>query len=175
VKRALKSAVLLEQRALVEQAYVSYGQLVLRRAIQLLRDEQEARDVVQEVFVALMDRPSRFEGRSALGTYLHSTTTHLCLNWLRNRRNRDRLHEGRAAQLAPAADATPPDVTAALRQVLAALPAHEARAAILHHLDGMSHAEIAARLRCSRRRIGDLLDRMRARLSRNDRREGGRG
>jgi RNA polymerase sigma factor (sigma-70 family) len=164
------------QRQFVEQAYLDYGHSVLRRARQILGEEQEARDVMQEVFVALLDRPIQFQGRSALGTYLYSATTHMCLNRLRNRRNRERLREERASAFELAFDPTRPDVAAALRQVLAVLPPDEARAAVHHYLDGMSHSEIGALLCCSRRRVGDLLDRMRARLSRESRleAEGGR-
>src|SRR5262245_42166204 len=88
-----------EHRELVERAYRAYGHSVLRRARQLLGDEQEACDVMQEVFVALLDRPVTFEGRSALGTYLYAATTHRCFNRLRNRRNRDRLVEERPITL----------------------------------------------------------------------------
>lgn len=49
--------------------------------------------------------------------------------------------------------------------ILGRVPEDEARAAIHHHLDGMSHAEVAELLRCSRRRVGDLLERLRARVS----------
>jgi RNA polymerase sigma factor (sigma-70 family) len=159
------------QRELVEQAYRAYGHSVLRRACQILGDEQEARDVMQEVFVALLDRPLRFEGRSELSTYLYAATTHKSLNRLRNRRNRDRLREEQAAALEPSFDPTQPDVAAALRQVLAVLPENEARAAVHHYLDGMSHGEIAEQLGCARRTVGDLLERMRARLALARRRE----
>lgn len=157
-----------EQHDFVEEAYRSYGHSVLRRARQLLGDEQEARDVMQEVFVALLDRPLKFEGRSGLGTYLYSATTHMCLNRLRNQRNRDRLREERAPAFELAFDPTRPDIAAALREVLAVLPPDEARAAVHHYLDGMSHREIGLLLRCSRRRVGDLLDRMRARVARTE-------
>lgn len=160
-----------KQRELVEQAYRAYGHSVLRRACQILGNEQEARDVLQEVFVSLLDRPLRFEGRAELGSYLYAATTHNCLNRLRNRRNRDRLREERAVAFEPSADPTRPDVAAALRQVLATLSDSEARAAVYHYLDGMSHGDIAKQLGCSRRTVGDLLDRMRARLALAGRRE----
>ena len=64
-----------------------------------------------------------------------------------------------------------PDAVVVLQQVLARLSVEEARAAVYHYVDGMSHAEIAAELCCSRRRIGDLLDRVRARISRQHQRE----
>ena len=128
--------------------------------------------MLQEVFLALLDRPFKYEGRSALGTYLYSATTHMCFNRLRNRRNRERLRKEQDGAVEAALDPSRPDIAAALRQVLAVLPPDEARAAVYHYLDGMSHAEIAVLLRCSRRRIGDLLERMRARLARTHRFEG---
>src|SRR5262245_12188187 len=152
-----------KQHEFVEQAYRSYGHSVLRRARQILGDEQEARDVMQEIFAGLLDRSLKFEGRSGLGTYLYSATTHMCLNRLRNQRNRRRLRDERASEFELSFDPTRPDIAAALRQVLAVLPPEEARAAIHHYLDGMSHGEIGALLRCSRRRVGDLLGRMHAR------------
>lgn len=158
-----------QQRQLVDGAYRAYGHSVLRRARQILGDEQEALDVMQEVFMALLDRPVRFEGKSGLGTYLYAATTHRCFNRLRNLRNRDRLREERDACAGLAPDPTPPDTAAALRQVLAVLTPEEAFIAVYHYLDGMRQSEIAALLGCSRRRIGDVLERMRARLSRTDR------
>jgi RNA polymerase sigma-70 factor (ECF subfamily) len=163
------------QRELVERAYRAYGHSVHRRACQILGDDQEAHDVAQEVFMALLDRPLRFEGRSELGTYLYAATTHACLNRLRNRRNRDRLREGRAGELEPSSGSSRPDVAAALRQVLAGLSEDEARAAVYHYMDGMSHGEIAEQLGCARRTVGDLLERMRSRLALVGRREAGGG
>ena len=159
------------QHELVEQAYRAYGHSVHRRASQILGDDHEAHDVTQEVFMALLDRPLRFEGRSELGTYLHAATTHACLNRLRNRRNRDRLREVRAEELEPSSGSIRPEVAASLRQVLAGLPEDEARAAVYHYLDGMSHGEIAEELGCARRTVGDLLERMRSRLAEAGRRE----
>jgi RNA polymerase sigma-70 factor (ECF subfamily) len=44
------------------------------------------------------------------------------------------------------------------------LPDDEARAAVYHYVDGMSHREVAEMLGCSRRHVGDLLERLRARM-----------
>lgn len=151
-------------RELVERAYERYGHSVLRRARRILGHETEAQDALQEVFMALIQKPEQFEGRSELGSYLYSATTHLCLNRLRNQRNRERLSSERALVLEPGAPETAPDSAALLREVLAALSDEEARISVYHYLDGMTHAEIGALLRCSRRRIGDTLERVRARF-----------
>jgi RNA polymerase sigma factor (sigma-70 family) len=150
-------------REYVERAYRAFGHSVLRRATQILASEAEAKDVLQEVFVELLARPSQFEGRSELCTYLYSVTTHLCLNRIRNEKNRSRLREQRAGEVEPEV-ASAPDVWTDLRQALSGLSDEEARAAVHHYLDGMSHSEIGALLECSRRRVGDLLERARARL-----------
>lgn len=52
-----------------------------------------------------------------------------------------------------------------MRDALAQLPDQEARAAVYFHLDGMTHTEIAELLGCSRRHVGDLLERVTQRLA----------
>jgi RNA polymerase sigma-70 factor (ECF subfamily) len=144
-------------RAEVERAYRAYGHSVHRRARQILGDPQEAHEVVQDVFVALLDPKGIFQGRSALGTFLYAATTHACLNRLRDGRNRERL-----LALNPGG----PDTLASLRQILSRLPDDEASAAVYHHVDGMSHREVAQMLGCSRRHVGDLLASLRLRMDR---------
>ena len=39
------------------------------------------------------------------------------------------------------------------------MPADVASAVVYHHLDGMTHAEVAELLGCSRRQVGYLLER----------------
>src|SRR2546425_807124 len=51
------------------------------------------------------------------------------------------------------------EVLAELRRVLSRLPADVAAATVYHHLDGMTHAEVAGLLGCSRRKVGYLLER----------------
>ena len=48
--------------------------------------------------------------------------------------------------------------------MLVELTEDEARAAVYHYRDGMSHPEVAEVLGCSRRRVGDLLARVSRRL-----------
>src|SRR3954469_15172668 len=81
-------------RGEIEALYRSHGHAVFRRALRLLQNEEDARDVLQDVFVELQRKGERFEGKSSISTYLYSVTTHACLNWLRNRRTRARLLVG---------------------------------------------------------------------------------
>jgi DNA-directed RNA polymerase specialized sigma24 family protein len=48
--------------------YRQHGHLVLRRALHILNDAQEAEDVLQDVFASLVDRPERASVLKADGT-----------------------------------------------------------------------------------------------------------
>jgi RNA polymerase sigma factor (sigma-70 family) len=73
------------------ELYRVHAPHVLRRARAMLGCDADAWEVVQDLFLALYARPSAFDGRSTMSTYLFSATTHACLNRIRNRRTRARL------------------------------------------------------------------------------------
>ncbi len=160
-------------RAHIDDAFRRYASSVRRRALEMLGSPSEAEDIVQDVFLALVDEPTAFEGRSTLLTFLYRMTTTRCLDRIRSRSNRSRLlsiHVDR--------DATSPPSDAAMwaRLTLATVPEDEAAAAIYAYADGMTHEEIARVMGCSRRHVGDLLEKLAARLAareRNDRRAAG--
>lgn len=148
----------------LERAYRQHGHIVLRRARQLLGDEDAAWEALQQVFLSLADDPAQFRGRSSFVTFLYSATTHLCLNRLRDGRTRARLLDDRAArgESVATAQTQPADVQdlVELRRVLGRLPPDLAEVAVLHHLDGMTHDEVAHVVGCTRRQVGHLLDRL---------------
>lgn len=149
----------------IEALYRAYGHSVLRRARQILASEDEAADLLQELFTSLVARPYQFVGHSAPSTFLYAATTHACLSRLRNRRNRARLVDEQVRPWITDVDPRSAEAASVVRGVLALLPDDEARAAVYHCLDGMSHAEIAEVLDCSRRHVGHLLERVSRRLS----------
>lgn len=150
-------------RSTLEAAYRSHGPSVLRRARSILGNDADAREVVQELFTSLLARPEQFSGQGSLMAFLYRATTNLCLNRLRNARNRLRLLSERGPP--EASQAPQAENRAVLGQVLARLPEDQAQALIYYYLDEMSHNEIAALLGCSRRHVGNLLERARAGLT----------
>jgi RNA polymerase sigma-70 factor (ECF subfamily) len=149
----------------VEALYRRYGHSVLRRARQILANDDDANDMVQEIFAGLVARPEQFDGRSAPSTFLYAVTTHACLARLRDRRNRMRLIDEHVAPWVSDVDRGSAAARAAVQAVLAQLPDDEARAAVYYHLDGMSHAEVAEVMDCSPRHVGNLLSRIEARFA----------
>lgn len=145
----------------MDELYRRYGSSVLRRARVLLGNEADAQDALQQVFCALAERPEQFRGQSSVLTFLYGATNHACLNRLRDARRRSQLlRENYVPQRY--ARGPDPEALSQLRELLARMPEELAQVAIYYHCDELSQAEIAELLGCSRRHVGDLLERARA-------------
>lgn len=140
----------------VEGLYKTHGTLVLRRARTLLGNEHDAQEALQEVFAQLLRSPAGVRSAPSMISWLYQSTTHYCLNQLRNRRTAARLLEQR-----PAPEPAGPRAEALLevRSLLTRMEPQAAAAVIYHHLDGMTFTEVAGILGCSRRQVGYLLER----------------
>ena len=148
--------------AALDRLYREQGPAVLRRARQILQDDEEARDALQEIFLSLADHPT-FEERGGTTAWFYLRTTHFCLNRLRDNKNRARLRSVRADAQPLTAPARGENVAVA-RDVLARLSPELAEVAVYYHCDEMTQDEIAALLACSRRHVGHLLERLRGAL-----------
>ena len=141
----------------VEALYREHGQVVLRRARRILGNEDDAREILQEVFTTLLDRDD-FRGDSSITTWLYSATTNGCFNRMRNQKTRASILDRHTSK-----DATAPaaaESIAIVRELLGAVPNELAQVAVYHYVDEMTHDEIARVLGCSRRHVGDLVERL---------------
>jgi RNA polymerase sigma-70 factor (ECF subfamily) len=145
----------------LDRLYREHGHAVLRRARRMLRSDDDARDVVQDVFLDLHKHPDRFEARSSIATYLYAAATHACLNRIRDGKTRTRLI---AVETTPQAAPATSDTRALALEILAGLSDEEAALAIYLYCDELTHDEIAGLLGCSRRHVGDLALRLRRRI-----------
>jgi RNA polymerase sigma-70 factor, ECF subfamily len=151
-----------ERSLTMDAVYARHAPSVFRRARRLLGSDADAHEVVQELFLSLVERPEQYQGKSALTTFMYSATTHACLNRIRNGRTRLRLleeHVGPAAT-EPHDRSIAADDLYDLHRMLNLMPEDLARAAVHYFVDDLSHEEIARLLGCSRRHVGNLLDRV---------------
>lgn len=140
------------KQAEVEQLFRRYGSLVHRRARAILRDEEEARDALQDVFVRVVKNIDDFRQEASPSSWLYRITTNLCLNRVRDRaRQRDKLAAQPSAQLSLSVDA--PATRLDVARALQCLPAELAEVAVYYHIDGMSQQEIAELLNIPRRTV----------------------
>lgn len=147
----------------VETLYRDHGHIVLRRATAILGNVDDAREVLQDLFVSLVQDPRRFRQESSPVTFLYAATTHRALRRLRDRKNRGRLLDEKVKPELATNHSASGEQLAILRDVLGRLPEHLAVIAIYTYVDGLSQEEIAGILGCSRRQVGKLLEKFHAR------------
>ena len=154
----------------VEALYRQYGPMVMRRCRQLLREEDEALDATQDVFVQLLRHQQRLKAEYP-SSLLYRIATNLCLNRIRDRRRRPETPGEEFLQQVADADEMEPRLEA--RSVLATLFGRQREStrtmAVLHYVDGMTLEQVAAevglsvsgvrkRLRSLRASLGELME-----------------
>lgn len=150
-------ALSMTERDRVAELYRRAGHSALRRAKQILRSDSEAEDVVHEIFTRIAESPDDLNRAENPLAWLYGATTHACLNRIRNQKNRVRLlKENHSPDVHTGMSA---DTKTTIENVLRALPQDEATMFVYYHLDQMTHAEIADALGCSRRHVGNVLER----------------
>ena len=69
----------------IEECYKKYAPMVFRRCLSVLKNEDEALDVAQDVFVKLLRYEKKLHGQF-LSSLLYTIATNVCLNRLRQRK-----------------------------------------------------------------------------------------
>ena len=150
----------------------------------MLRDEDRARDAVQDAFLKVYQSLQHFEGRSSFYTWLYRLVLNLCLDLKRRDRSAREVEWDDAREVTIAASEQPAALEdrsdapadALLRkelrhQIAAAideLPEGARETLVLREVDGLSYAEIAealgipkgtvmSRLHYARKRVREIL------------------
>jgi RNA polymerase sigma-70 factor (ECF subfamily) len=128
----------------VERLCDRYGPMVYRRCLRLLRDEDEAMDACQDVFVRLLERRASLDVRYP-SSLLYRIATNLCLNRIRDRRRRAASAED--ATLERIASGEDRETATGARLLLERLfgrqPESSRTIAVLHYLDGLTLVQVA--------------------------------
>lgn len=74
-----------------EMLYERYFDKLTWFATGFVNEVQQAEDLVQEVFLRLIERPASFDAGQVFSTWIYAVTANACRNHLRNQQNRDRL------------------------------------------------------------------------------------
>ena len=121
-----------------------YGPMVLRRCRQLLRNEDEALDACQDVFLRVLERHDRLEARYP-SSLLYRVATNVCLNRIRDRRRRpDTVDDERLLRIAAAGEAgAGAEARLLLERLFRRQPESSRTIAVLHHVDGLTLDEVA--------------------------------
>jgi RNA polymerase sigma-70 factor (ECF subfamily) len=119
--------------------YRDHASSVMRVAYHLTASQDDAEDVVQDVFIALPEALRRLEDASAFAPWLRRIAARAALMRLRSERRRKQ---------SPLAESTrqtsPRDERSTIADALAKLPSALRTVFVLKEIEGYSHAEIAA-------------------------------
>jgi len=150
-------------RVLVER----YQGRAYRLALRVLRDEEQARDAVQDAFLKAYVNLGRFEGRSSFYTWLYRLVMNLCLDVKRRDHSVRVVETGeptdleriatpdvrgadegpwRAHEESPDAAVDRSELRGALARAIDELPEAARETLVLREVEGLSYAEIAESL-----------------------------
>ncbi len=141
-------------------AYRAFGPALVRKAERILRNREDAADVVHALFVDLIPRWSRDVDLP----YLYRAVTNRCLNAMRDQATRARLLAKESIAAAPIARVRLDDEIVGLGLIAALadkLDDGHLEVLVARFVDDMTQEEIAAHLGLSRKTIGKRLDRIR--------------
>jgi RNA polymerase sigma-70 factor (ECF subfamily) len=149
--------------------------MVLRRCRQLLRDEQEALDACQDVFVRVIEHRRTLDARYP-SSLLYRIATNVCLNRIRDRKrsaaaSATAIHEDERVDEIACAGA--PHGNSDARMLLDWLfnrhPESSRTIALLHYVDGLTLEQVAAEIGLSVSGVRKRLRRLRRSLTEMER------
>jgi len=169
-----------DERACEELVRACSGRM-LATARRMLRDEEDARDAVQEAFASAFRALPRFAGGSLLSTWLHRIVVNACLMKLRSRRRHPeesvedllpRFHEDGHRVLedgSPAAERADQaleraELRAVVRACIDRLPEGHRTVLVLRDVEDLDTDEVAALLGTTRGAVKTRLHRARQAL-----------
>lgn len=131
----------------------------------LLRDERDAEDACQEVFLTVVRRWDQLESVQKPLPWLMKVARLTCLWVRRKRRTESTIQESEIdAPLDPAPPLEPGEDLGRVREALVHLPERYQAVLVMHYQQGMSHEEIADSMELSRGTLRVLLHRAVMRL-----------
>ena len=159
-------------RLAMQVLYARYHVRVFRFVIRLVRDESTAEDLISEVFLDVWRQAGRFEGRSAVSTWMLAIARFKALSALRRRPDQE-LDEETAGAIEdpsddPAAALEKKDKSTMLRKCLTGLSAehreiidlvyyHEKSVEEVAEIVGIPENTVKTRMFYARKRLAELV------------------
>ena len=148
----------------IHELYREHRRRALAIARRILRDNDEAEDVVQEVFARLYSQNVRFDGKAACTTWLHRILVNSSINSLRAKKRRGKLESPLPSAADPEETAMGNERHALFLEALGDLSEQHRLMLTLRDLRGFSYPEIARLLNVPEGTVKSALNRGRTRL-----------
>jgi RNA polymerase sigma-70 factor (ECF subfamily) len=143
-----------------EQLYRRYNRRVYSLCLRMAKNDNEAEDLTQDVFLLLFRKIHTFRGEARFSTWLHRLTSNLVLMRFRKKRYQevslDATLESGEEDSVPLREFGGPDLRLSgvidhmnLTRAIEQLPGGYREVFILHDVEGYEHIEIAGILGCT--------------------------
>jgi RNA polymerase sigma-70 factor (ECF subfamily) len=133
-----------DQQAMAD-VFDRYGGMVYSVALRVLKDKEQAEDVMQDIFFQLWSKPDAYvQGRGSLGAWLLVVARNRAIDKLRQRKACDSPDDVvLLSHTDLAAEAERNVLMEKVRNVLKSLPPEQLKSIELAYFQGLSHSEIA--------------------------------
>ncbi|MEM9326422.1 MAG: RNA polymerase sigma factor [Bacteroidota bacterium] len=176
--RQLVHAIAAEDQSAFEVLYTSYSSKVYNTLLSYTRSEEDAEELLQDVFVTVYESAGKFRFDSSVSTWLYRITVNKALDFLRKTKTAKRsgvfisLFKKDSGEVAvDAADFDHPGVklenvenARLLFRVIDELPDNQKTAFILTQIEGLPQAEAGEVMKISRKAVESLLQRAKSNL-----------
>ncbi|MET7000689.1 RNA polymerase sigma factor [Chitinophaga defluvii] len=134
-----------------EELYARYAFKLYLHARGMLRDQQQAEDVVHDTFAALLEKKETFQLQDTISAYLYRSVSNRILNLFRNEKVKGRYLEEMARALPQASASTDSlvlerELSALIDWHIDRMPAKMREIFILSRKQQLSHREISEQL-----------------------------
>jgi RNA polymerase sigma-70 factor (ECF subfamily) len=148
----------------LEDIFRDHSRLVYRTAYSITGSWQDAEDVLQTIFVRLLERERPIEFTNGPGAYLYRAAVNASLSIVQTRKRRNVTDDIESLEVPSPEPPVDDEMRRALLDAIAQLNPKAVEILILHYEHSYSDAEIAKMLGKSRGTIAVTLYRARARL-----------
>ncbi len=152
--------------------YAQFQIPVYNTALGYLQNEQDAEEIVQEVFININNNAAKFKGNAAVNTWIYRITVNKCLDVLRKRKRNSWLifFSEPTTAYAPTTFNHPgvllenKEAAQVLFKIIQTLPDNQKTAFILSYIEGLPRQEVADIMAVSLKAVEALLQRGKASL-----------
>lgn len=134
---------------------------LVRFAVSVLGNMDDAKDVAQEAFVRLWEQRSELRPSSSLRAYVYQVARNLAISERRSRELHRTLEERQAHERppvrTPARDLDSTEVREVVRRAIESLPERRREVFVLAHLQDLPHREVAEVMGISRQTVANQI------------------
>lgn len=126
----------------------TYGERIYHIVLRVVRNSDDAEDIVQETFARAFMKRKTFRGKSSVYTWLVRIAYNIALNTLRSRHHTVEIHPGIPSDSNPEADVQRKELAERITDAVEQLPRKQKMVFALRFHEKLPYKEISRIMRC---------------------------